>query len=145
MRKFQTQNHNDCRPTNLLLSCQLWLSDKAKSRLVTKFTRKVWISDILLFKKMSRQCTMPTGMNDDHHAAFIHASNWLTHHWDLVHIVLILKIGYCMSWKSRRRRWLREGEEVGLYYSKASKWIYMPWIAGRNCGIVTHLYHALFQ
>jgi hypothetical protein len=33
-------------------------------------------------------------------------------------MVQILKIAYGTSWKSRKRSWIRTGEEVGLYKSK---------------------------
>jgi len=41
-------------------------------------------------------------MNDHHHVAFIHTSNYITLHSDLVQKVNILKIAYGRSLKSRR-------------------------------------------
>jgi len=58
-------------------------------------------------------------MNDNRHAAFIPASNSITLYSDLVHMVKILKVAYSRSWKSRRRSWMRNGEEVGLNISKS--------------------------
>jgi hypothetical protein len=45
-------------------------------------------------------------------------------------MVEIFEIGYGMSWKSRRRSWIRNGEEVELYLPKTSEMIHMPSIAG---------------
>jgi len=60
-------------------------------------------------------------LNDDHHAAFMHSSNCISHHTGLVYVVEIFKISYGMSWKSRRRSWMRKEEAVGQYYSKTSE------------------------
>jgi len=64
-------------------------------------------------------------MNDDHHAAFDHASLCITLCTDLVHMVEILKIAYGWSWKSLRMSWMRKGEEVGLKISTTVEPIYM--------------------
>jgi len=53
-------------------------------------------------------------LNDDCHTEYNHASNLITLCTDLVHMVEMLKIAYCRSWKSRRMSWMRKGEEVGL-------------------------------
>jgi len=45
-------------------------------------------------------------------------------------MVEIFKIASGMSWKERRRSWIRNGEEVELYLPKTSEMIYMPSIAG---------------
>jgi hypothetical protein len=36
------------------------------------------------------------------------------------------------SWKSRRRSWIRNGEEVKLYLPKTNEMIYMQSITGRK-------------
>jgi hypothetical protein len=41
-------------------------------------------------------------------------------------MVVIFEIACGMSWKSRRRSWIRNGEEVKLYLPKTSEMIYMP-------------------
>jgi hypothetical protein len=46
-----------------------------------------------------------------------------------VHRVEIFEIACGTSWKSRRRSWIRNGEEVELYLPKNSEMIYMPSIA----------------
>jgi hypothetical protein len=42
----------------------------------------------------------------------------------------IFEIACGTSWKSRRRSWIRNVEEVELYLPKTSEMIYMPSIAG---------------
>jgi len=64
-------------------------------------------------------------MNDNCNAAFINASNCITVRSDLVHMVENLKIPYGRLWQWRRMSWMRKGEEVWLYISKISGWIYM--------------------
>jgi len=49
----------------------------------------------------------------------------------------IFEIACGTSWKSRRRSWIRTGEEVELYLVKTSEMIYMPSIAGQKRGNVT--------
>jgi len=39
-------------------------------------------------------------------------------------MVGIFEIAYGMSWKARRRSWIRKGEEVELYLPKTSEMIY---------------------
>jgi len=75
-----------------------------------------------------RSCPCPIRicLNDDHYAACIHASNCPTLQTDLVPMVEIIEIAYGMSWKSRRRGWMRKGEELELYLPKTSEMIYMP-------------------
>jgi len=41
-------------------------------------------------------------------------------------MVEIFEIAYGVSWKLRRRSWIRKGEEVELYLPKMSEMIYMP-------------------
>ena len=79
--------------------------------------------------------------NDDRYAAFIYASTCITHHSDLAHMVEIIEIGYGTSWKSRRRCWMRRGEEVELYLLETGEMIYMPYIAGRKHRNVIGPYH----
>jgi len=64
--------------------------------------------------------------NDDRHAAFVHASSWITLRTDLVHMVEMFEIGYGPSWKSRRRSCIRKGDEVELDLPNISEMIYMP-------------------
>jgi len=73
----------------------------------------------------SNQCVIQICMNDHHHAAFIHASHCITLCSDLVQMVKILKIAYDRLSRLRRRSWIWEGEEVGLYWTMISGWIYM--------------------
>jgi hypothetical protein len=47
-------------------------------------------------------------------------------------MVEIFEIACAMSWKSRRRSWIRNAEKVQLYLPKTSEMIYMPSIAGRK-------------
>ena len=83
-------------------------------------------------------------MNDSDHAASIHASNCIPCSSDLVHIVKIVINAYGTSWKSRRRSWIRKVEEVRLYKSKTSGWIYMPLIARRkDCNMIRLRYSSL--
>jgi len=64
--------------------------------------------------KWSGQSTTQIRINDDRHAAFIHASTCITLCTDLVHMVEILKIAYGRSWKLRRKSWMNNGQEIGL-------------------------------
>jgi len=45
----------------------------------------------------------------------MHESNYVTLCTDLIYIVDIWKIVYGISWKSKRRSWIRKAEEVELY------------------------------
>ena len=80
----------------------------------------------------SGQCARWIDLNDNRHAEFIHLSNFITRRTDLVHMVEIFEIDCGMSWKLRKRSWIRNGEEVKLYLLKTSEMIYMPSIAGRK-------------
>jgi len=71
------------------------------------------------------RCLMRICTIDHCHAAFIHTFNSITLRSDLVHMVKNLKIAYGRSWKWRRRCWIRNGEEVGVYWSTSSGWIDM--------------------
>jgi len=86
--------------------------------------------------RKSGQCSIRISLNDDRHATFIHVSNCITLCTDLVHMVEIFDIAYGMSWKSRRRSWIRNGEEVELYLPQPSQLFYMPSIAGQTRGNV---------
>jgi hypothetical protein len=44
----------------------------------------------------------------------------------------MVEIASGMSWKLRRRSWIRNSEEVELYLQKSSEMIYMPSIAGQT-------------
>jgi hypothetical protein len=85
--------------------------------------------------KMSGQSVWRINLNDHWHAAFIHVSNCVSLRTDLVHMVQIFDIAYGMSWKSRWRSWIMNGEEVEQYFWKTSEMIIMHSIAGRKCGI----------
>jgi hypothetical protein len=52
---------------------------------------------------------------DDCLPAFMHASYCIALGSDIVQMVEILKIAYGTTWKSKRRSWIKMGEEVGLY------------------------------
>ena len=65
--------------------------------------------------RSSGQCATRVCLNDHYHVAFIHTYNWITLGSDLVHMVDIFKITYGRLWKSRRRNWIRQSENVGLY------------------------------
>jgi len=58
--------------------------------------------------------------------ALIDASNYVNFRTNLVHMVAIFEMAYGMPWKSRRRSWIKNAEEVELYLSKTSEMIYMP-------------------
>jgi hypothetical protein len=73
---------------------------------------------------------MTNQLNDNRHGAFIHGSNCITLPTDLVYTVQIFEIAYGRSWKSRRRSWLRNGEEVKLYLPKTNEMLYMLSIVG---------------
>jgi len=47
--------------------------------------------------------------------AFLHAFTDIALRLALVHMVEILKIAYGMSWKSRRRSWIRNGGTLRGY------------------------------
>jgi len=80
----------------------------------------------------SGQCVWRIDLNDSRHDIFIHVSNCITLLTDLVHMVEIFGISCGMSWKSRGRSWIRNGEEVKLYLPKTSEIIYLLSVAGRN-------------
>ena len=56
-------------------------------------------------------------------------------------MVEIIETAYGTSWKSRRRSWIRKGEELELYLPKTSEMIFMPQIAGRKPGNVIGPHH----
>jgi hypothetical protein len=80
--------------------------------------------------RKSGQCVKRINLNDNCFAESIHLSNCITLRTDLVHRVKIFEIACGTSWKSRRRSWIRNGEEVELYLPKTSEMIYRPLIAG---------------
>jgi hypothetical protein len=81
-------------------------------------------------RRKSGQCGRRIDLNDNRQAGFIHVSNCITRRTDLVHMFEILEIACSMSWKSRRRSWIKNGEAVERYLLKSSEMIYMPSIAG---------------
>jgi len=80
-------------------------------------------------------------MNVYNHVALILTSNYITLRSYRVHIVIILKIAYGRSWKSRRSNWIWPSEQVGLYEWRSSVWIYMQWIASWKRWNVTVLHY----
>jgi len=71
-------------------------------------------------------CLIRIGLSGTSYAALIHASNGITLCTDLVDMLEIFEIVYGMSWKSRRRSWMKRGEEVEIYLPKTSEMIYIP-------------------
>jgi len=71
-------------------------------------------------------------MNDDCHAAFVHAFNCITLYPDLVHMVEILRIADDRSGKLGEMSWITKGEELVLYISKTCVRVYVQLIAGRE-------------
>jgi hypothetical protein len=47
-------------------------------------------------------------------------------------MVEIVEIACDTSWKSRKRSWIRNGEEVELYVLKTGEMIHMPSIASKK-------------
>jgi hypothetical protein len=82
--------------------------------------------------RKSGQCAWQIDLNDNRHAVFIHVFTCVSLRTELVHMVKIFVIVCGKSWKSRRRSWIRNGEEVKLYMTKTSEMIDMPSIAGRK-------------
>jgi len=97
--------------------CKDWIRDKVYQQHLSQWCHTS--------HRRSGQWVMWISMNEPRHAAFIHTSNCTTLRSDLVHKVEIMKIAYGRSWKSRRSCWIRKGEEVGVYSSRISGWIYM--------------------
>jgi len=91
-------------------------------QVTVKWESTSWISDEINKQNLSGWCqTTDRGsgrcpiwicLNDYRYAAFIHASKCITLRTDLVHTVEIIEFAYSTSWKSRRRSWMRKGEEV---------------------------------
>jgi len=84
----------------------------------------------------SGQCAWRINHNDNRHAKFTHVSNCITLRTDLVRMVEIFQSAYGTSWKSKRRSWIRNGEEVELYSPQTNEMNHMPSIAGRMRGNV---------
>jgi len=87
------------------------------------------------------QCAWRIDLNDNRYAQFIHVSNCITLCTDRVHMVEIFEIACGTSWKSSRRSWIRNGEEVELYLLTTSEMNHMPWIAGWQRGNVIRPRH----
>jgi hypothetical protein len=62
-------------------------------------------------------------LNYNRYAESIHVGNCISLCADLVHRVEIAEIACGMSWKSRGRNWIRNGEEVEIYLPKSSEMI----------------------
>jgi hypothetical protein len=84
-------------------------------------------------QKMSSQCPWRIDFNDNRHASFIHVSNCITLRTHLLPMAEIFYIACGTSWKSRRRRWIRNGEEVQLHLPKTSEMIDTSSIISWKC------------
>jgi hypothetical protein len=73
-------------------------------------------------------------LNDHRHGKLIHVFNCITLHTARVHMIEILEIAYGTSRKSRRGSWIRNGEDVELYFPTTREMIYIPSIATRKRG-----------
>jgi hypothetical protein len=66
-------------------------------------------------RRISGQCTVCwTQMNASLHAALVHATNCITMHLDLLHMVENLKSAYGTSWKSKKTSWKTIGQDIGF-------------------------------
>jgi hypothetical protein len=63
-------------------------------------------------RRTSGQCTVWPLMNASRHAALVHATNCITLHLDLLHMVEKLKSAYGTSWKSRKMSWKKIGQNL---------------------------------
>jgi len=111
---------------------QVTLKWQIKSHISDEMCEQNWSEWCHTCHRKSGQCTWQINLNDSRHAMFIHVSNWLTLRTGLVHMVETFEIACGTSWKSRRRSWIRNGEELELYLPKTSEIIHMPSIAGQE-------------
>lgn len=72
---------------------------------------------------ISWECAMGTTYTDDCHAAFMNTWIYITVRLYLVHVVETLGYDNGSSCKLRKKMGMRNGEKVGQYISKTSKWI----------------------
>jgi hypothetical protein len=133
------QSNSHCKTANMfgffLLETVKWQS---KSNIADEMGKQNLIVWRHASHRNSVQCAERIDMNNNLHAAFIYVSNHITLRTDMVYMIEILEIVYGRSWKLRRRSWICNSEEVVLYLPKTSEMIYMPSIAGRECGNVLH-------
>jgi len=94
-----------------------------------------------MIHRRSGPYAIPISLHDDGHMVFIHESNCIPLRTYLVRMVRTVEIAYGISWKSRRSRCMRQGEEVELYETKISEMIHMLSIAGRKCRNMTGPHH----
>jgi hypothetical protein len=134
---FYHPNRTVRQPKCSLSFCMWMLSDKAKTIIVTNCANKILIDWYDTGHRKNRLYARQIHLNDKCHAEFKHVSNRITVPTDLVHMVEIFAIACGTSWKSRRRSWVKNGEDVKLYLPKTSEMVYMPSIAGRRHGNVT--------
>jgi len=106
------------------------------NRIRDKMYKQHWSEWCHTSDRRSGQCSILICLNDNCHAAFIHALNCITLHTNCVHIFAMFPIAYDRSWKSRRKSYMRKCIDIRLYYWKTSGKIYMPQVASRNCGNV---------
>jgi len=138
---FQTPNRIDWRPMNLILSWLLLSSQKSKCKLeTTQQNLSQWCHTSHRLRGRSAKCT---GINDDHHTAFVLSSNCITLRIDMVHLAENIRIAYGLSRTLWRMSCMRKGEEVRLNISRTSVQIYMGLIAGRRHCNVIRRHHSL--
>jgi len=117
-----TTNHRDIvQPLTDKWECTIKIGDKY---LKPNLSQQCYTSH-----RRSSQCATWICVNDHHHIASLHKSNCFTLHLDLVHMANILKIAHGRLWKSRRRNFIMQSEEVGRYQWKISELIYIWLIA----------------
>jgi len=106
--RCKTTNKLDiCLPNTVKRESKNYISDKISEQNLRRWCHTS--------HRSSCKCWIQICLNDDCHAAFIHAFNCMMFRTDLVHVGKGLKIAYDRSWKSRRRSWMRTGEQVGIY------------------------------
>jgi len=73
------------------------------NRIRDKMYKQHWSEWCHTSDRRSGQCSILICLNDNCHAAFIHALNCITLHTNCVHIFAMFPIAYDRSWKSRRK------------------------------------------
>ena len=129
---------------NSIWSCLLQINETAKPKFETKFTNKLWVSDVIQLIE-GAQCTTQTWINNNRPAAWIHANNYITLGSDLLHMAEILNIASRTSRTSRWMSWIRNDAKVAPSKSTTSGWIFMRWIAGRKGWHATDQYLSWFE
>jgi len=96
----------------------------------------------LTTNRRSYQYASRIRINDSHHAVLLHASNRIILPSDLLHRFESWHIANSMLSKWRRMCWIHHGEVIGIYASKTSGWITMPYIARQKHWKALHLCHS---